>query len=132
MKHDRYLSRVTCKVAVYTPDGNKVLIVEHGDKGNGLPGGHLEADETPDEAMVRELFEELGVKDVPLERKDFWMHHNGKLILGFTGMLDELTQLTLQDSEITKAMWVDVEKIASGEVIARSYDQFICTFQPRD
>lgn len=130
MKHERYLSRVTCKAALYTPDGRKVLIVEHGDKGNGLPGGHLEANETPDETIRRELWEEIGIKDVVLERKDFWVHHNGKLVLGFTGTLDESAAFTLHDGEITKVMWVDVDKIVSGEVPAYSYDKFIGAFQP--
>ena len=128
---DRDHFRVSCKAALYTPDGKKVLIVDHGKKGNGLPGGHLEADETPDATIQRELFEELGLTGIVLERKDFWMHHGGKLILGFIGTLDESTPLTLQHAEINAATWVDVDKIRAGEVAARSYDVFICEFQPR-
>ena len=127
-ERDRF--RVSCKAALYTPDGKKVLIVDHGKKGNGLPGGHLEVNETPDVAMARELFEELGVDDVTLERRDFWMHHGGKLILGFTGTLDESTPFKIQDSEILSVSWVEVMKIANGEIEARSYDEFICRFQP--
>lgn len=45
--------------------GNKILLVEHycfGRRFYILPGGGIEADETPEQAALRELYEECNVK----------------------------------------------------------------------
>lgn len=44
-------------------NNNQVLLVKHKKLGKWIyPGGHLEADETPDECVVREIFEETTLK----------------------------------------------------------------------
>lgn len=46
-----------------------VLIVQHsGHKGWGFPKGHIEKGETPEQAAVREVEEEVGVKAVVKEK----------------------------------------------------------------
>ena len=91
----------------------------------------MEADESPDQAMRRELQEEIGVAGDALERKDFWMHKNGKLILGYAGQLDESTHFTLQEEEVDAAVWVNVDDVISGVIAVPSYSKFICKFQPK-
>jgi 8-oxo-dGTP pyrophosphatase MutT (NUDIX family) len=50
-------------VAVFVVWEGKVLLHLHRKLGMWLPsGGHIERDELPDEAAVREVFEETGVK----------------------------------------------------------------------
>lgn len=122
---DRYMNRVSCKAALYTPDRTKVLIVESLPGKFALPGGHMEEDETPDEAMRRELFEELGLEDVTLQHKDFWMHKSGKLVLGFVGELSEQTKLVIQEEEILRTHWVLLDDIESRAVDVRSYHDFV-------
>jgi 8-oxo-dGTP pyrophosphatase MutT (NUDIX family) len=56
------------------PDEPKVLLIYH-KKLDGwyAPGGHIELHETPDEALVREVYEETGLtigKDVVLKQPD--------------------------------------------------------------
>ena len=41
---------------------SEVLFVEHPERGWEIPGGHLESGESPEEALLRELFEETGVR----------------------------------------------------------------------
>lgn len=56
-------------------DNSRVLLIHHRKLDKWIPpGGHIEADETPDEALVREMKEELGLdvrilnySDIPLE-----------------------------------------------------------------
>lgn len=39
-------------------EGGRVLFVEHPERGWEIPGGHVEEDESPEEALLRELEEE--------------------------------------------------------------------------
>lgn len=121
----RYRNRISCKAALYTPDRQKVLLVETTPGEYSLPGGHMEQGETPDEAVRRELMEEIGVAPETLHRKDFWLHSGGKLILGFEGELDEETNFVLQPEEVTSARWALVADVVSGEIDLRSYARFI-------
>lgn len=50
---------VTCSF-VLAFDGDKLLLTKLNARGWDIPGGHIEAGETPEEAARRELFEETG------------------------------------------------------------------------
>lgn len=128
---ERYHLRASCKCALYSPDGSKVLLSQYSGDHYGLPGGHIEKDETPDQAISRELQEELGLTNLSLDRKDFWLHDNGRIILGFTGVLDEDTPLTIQREEMSCAVWVSIADIQDKRIKVSSYDDFICKFQPK-
>ena len=62
-------------VAGYIFNNNKLLLIHHNKLDKWLPvGGHIEKDETPDEALLREIKEEtnldveiLNNSDIPLE-----------------------------------------------------------------
>jgi 8-oxo-dGTP pyrophosphatase MutT (NUDIX family) len=85
----------------------------------------MEDNETPDQAMARELQEELGLTNIMLTHRDFWLHDNGKLILGFVGTLDETTPLVYQVEEMRGTKWQSVADIVSGKVVVNSYGEFI-------
>ena len=53
------LKYVTSARAVVT-DGSRVLVVQDPDNRHILPGGRLEFEETPEEALRREVIEETG------------------------------------------------------------------------
>ena len=123
---ERDLLKVTCKVALYNLDKSLVLLVEYGDKGYGLPGGHLGEAEIPEVAVKRELQEELGIEyEGSLTHGDFWRHPDGKIILGFYGQLDHNTLLMAEQGEISHAKWVPILGIQQHKVSAGTYDDFI-------
>lgn len=124
MKH-HFKIPVSCKAALFNQDYTKVLLSEYSSGNYGLPGGHMEDGETPDQAMARELWEELGLKNVELTHGDFLVHHNGKLVLAYTGTIDEATPMRVQVEELRSISWCSVDAIASEEIIVGSYRDFI-------
>ena len=110
---------------MFNPERSKVLLAEYQKDNFGLPGGHLEENETPDEAVRRELREELGVSTKALTRVDFWFHESGKLILGYVGELGEAVELRPDPNELRAARWTSVDDIRQGTITAGTYDKFI-------
>ena len=58
------MARHFCASAlVVNPENNKLLLVKHHLYDKWVqPGGHIEENETPEEAAMREVFEETGIK----------------------------------------------------------------------
>lgn len=116
---------VSVKAAIYSLDRQKVLVMSLQNNLYGLPGGHIEQNEQPDDAMERELFEEIGVRDLVLERKDFFIHGNGRIILAYVTELDHriLVGSTETISEGTP-LWLSMEQFHTLN-IDRGYKQFV-------
>lgn len=130
----RPLHEVSVKAALYSEDGSKVLAAIYADTPErfltGLPGGHVEADEDPDAAIARELYEELGVEALELERRDFWRHTMGKVLLGYVGRLHSDQVFALDPAELTRVEWVDVAAIRDGSFPLDNYREFVTANQP--
>jgi len=66
-------------VAGYIFDSDKVLLVHHKKLGLWLPvGGHIKENETPDEALLREIKEEIGIDVEILSKSDLPIQENVK------------------------------------------------------
>ena len=117
---------VSCKVAIFDETYRHVLVVHYGPHGIGLPGGHLDENEEPDVAMRRELFEELGFAPDELVRKDFFMHEQGKVILGYVGEANINQKFTIDPEEVSAAGWLSLDEIRRGETKLRgTYQEFV-------
>lgn len=98
---------------------------------HGLPGGHLEEGENPDEAVLREISEELGVDlGLKLRRADFWPHENGKIVLGYVGQ-GSFTLPPAPDPSFEFAVWTSLDDLESGKVDAGSYTSFVISNRPK-
>lgn len=58
---DDYLFRISLKAVIYNPEGMLLVVKEHG-LNWGLPGGGMDFGETFQQALARELHEEVGYK----------------------------------------------------------------------
>lgn len=116
---------VSTKAILFNASQDKVLIANYGNGLLGLPGGHIESEETPDAAMKRELQEELGLSGVDLRRFDFGYHRDGKIVLFFAGTISEDARLSVDQAELESADWLDVSEIIDDGAAIGSYTPFI-------
>lgn len=71
-------------VAGYVLNNGKVLLIYHNKLQKWLPvGGHIEKDETPDEALRREIKEELGIEINFLNYPKLKIGNNNEFALPF-------------------------------------------------
>ncbi len=117
-------------VAAVVVKNNKVLLGRHtygGGKGKFIiPGGYLNENESPEEAVKREVFEETSVEIEPgkmigirFNNKDWYVIFEGKYIEG-TAVPD--------GEENDEVVWMDIDKIQERDdvpsltkVIVQSY-----------
>ncbi|MEJ6562950.1 MAG: NUDIX domain-containing protein [Euryarchaeota archaeon] len=115
------LAWVTVRTEACTPmgEGGRVLFVEHPERGWEIPGGHVEAGESPDEAMLRELLEETGLKgEVRSWNKTYypkgWVAH---VVVDST----EDEEWCVADTKVAKvAWWATVPPLTEW-----TYDEFM-------
>lgn len=118
--------RVTTKAVLFDKSRERVLLVIYEEGRSGLPGGHVDYGELPDDAIVREIDEELGIASVGLEHLDFQPHEDGKIVLGYYGIISEDHQIKLSGTdEISNYEWVFADEILTGELSIGSYDKLI-------
>lgn len=81
----------------------------------------MEYNETPEEAINREIFEELGIQNMYLTPSSFIKHRDGKIILFFIGNINEETNLTIDTSEMSNARWTLISDIRTSKVEVLDY-----------
>ncbi len=113
-------------VVITTPDRQLLLVQQPYADGWLLPGGLLDADETPADAANREIREELGlelaVDGHPIAVQTPWRRHYNFL---FTAQIDHVAPAALlgHTPEISDAAWFDLD--ALPEDLAEFTDEFL-------
>lgn len=141
-EHSRHF---TASAVIFDPRTERVLLIDH--KASGLrqfPGGHVDPDETGDEAAIREIREETGVEafvwspalptvpgaarvhPVPFMTVEFAAppkphkgepaHHHIDLL--YTATADSAAPVTHQAAEVDGAHWVPLSDLATAAVRA--------------
>jgi ADP-ribose pyrophosphatase YjhB (NUDIX family) len=98
------------------------LIARHDRRGRlvwSLPKGHVEAGETPQDAAVREVEEETGIRGrviAPLGTIDFWFvaeqRRVHKTVHHFL-LVAEGGELSDADIEVVEVAWFDLDEVAA-------------------
>lgn len=107
---------------------NKVIIVfQNKTKTWALPKGHIDGDETEEQAAIREIWEEAGVEDLSFikklgsysrgSKKDINVKKNIS-ILHFTTNQEDLKPI---DAENPIAKWVDINEV--GKILSYIEDR---------
>lgn len=123
---------VSTKAAIYSADLKTVLIMRY-PRRSGLPGGHLEVGETPDQAIVREIMEELGVEIDNLKRTDFFLRNDKpgrSVILGYVGVADSQIELKPTHPKFEYGEWVARDEVSATDM-NEGYKQLILENWPK-
>jgi 8-oxo-dGTP pyrophosphatase MutT (NUDIX family) len=84
-----------------------------------LPKGHIEAGETPEEAAIREIFEETGITGTILASLgtiDFWFMADEKRIhktVHHFVLEAQDVELSDADAEVTEVAWVPLDEVVA-------------------
>lgn len=116
---------VSVKLVMYSHDKKRVLVMRYPTR-SGLPGGHLDAKETPDQALERELREELGITVKDFKRVDFFLRgrRGNSVILGYIAIAPKDIELDPPRPHKEYGEWVTPDQLASLN-IAENYKTFI-------
>ena len=112
MCEKHFVGKVALK-AVLEHEGKVLLLRDPREKQEiwEIPGGRMNVGEVPEEALQRELKEELGVECEVHEVvyvAQFWQHSDNAqaLMIAFRATLvDQTASLTLQPSEVAEVVW---------------------------
>ena len=127
----QYMARtrhtVSAKVMLLNEAGDKVLMTIMHRGRYGLPGGHIDGAESPDEALVRELHEELGLRKGDYENIEphTFFRAGTRLILLYIGTLKSSAIITPDIKEITDTAWVSLGDVESGKIPHNTYSGYI-------
>ena len=97
-----------------------------------LPGGFIEMGETPNQAAIRELQEEIGITVNALELLDIGTHLNGYygdvLIIGFEAGVSVEQSLTPGD-DVSEAVWFPLDE--RPRMIFRIHEEFVSKWRKK-
>ena len=124
---------VSTKLALYSHDLNSVLIMHYPMRDIfGLPGGHVEAKENPNDTIRRELLEELSLSVENLQRSDFFLREgdHGPIILAFSAIAPLDVSITPTNPKFEYAIWVAKDDVANVKM-SSEYKRFVLEKWPK-
>ncbi|MFQ6010091.1 MAG: NUDIX hydrolase [Candidatus Aenigmatarchaeota archaeon] len=69
-------------IGAYVINNDRILLVHHAKLDKWLPpGGHIEANETPDEAILREIKEETGIDAEFIQKEEIPKDKNDSIVI---------------------------------------------------
>ncbi|MCP4592757.1 MAG: NUDIX domain-containing protein [bacterium] len=90
-----------------------------------FPGGGIEADETPGEAIVREVREEVGLVVTADEQLWEWRRGDGRLTLYWWRIHSPRGILRLNAAEVDAARWMSEREVRTHPLVLRNNVVFL-------
>ena len=99
----------------------------------GLPGGHVDANEYPDETIARELMEELAITVEAPKRKDFFLRgdRGTSIILAYTAVAPKAIEVNPTDPDQEIGIWMTRDEVVALPNLSPAYKQFIIENWPQ-
>ncbi|GHU82341.1 NADH pyrophosphatase [Clostridia bacterium] len=106
-------------VIVALTNGDEILLTQYANrqyKKEALIAGFIEIGETPEEAVKREIMEEVGLKakNITYFKSQPW-GYSQSLLLGFFAQLDGESKVKIDKQELATAFWVNREDLNTPE-----------------
>lgn len=98
---------------ILTDEAGRIWLQRHrfwGSKPWGLPGGHLDHNETPQQAIVREIKEELSAEVIIHSIMDIQLYHARGLVVYFIGRLSSPIG-QIDATEVIEADYYDLSQL---------------------
>ena len=91
-----------CLALVTRKTDDAILLVKHPQRGWELPGGHCETDESPEETLMRELFEETGLSG---SLKSWNRDYYSDGLVGWVEVDDNRSSWNSVDQKVSEVRW---------------------------
>ena len=108
---------------------DKYLLEQATDRNNykwAIPGGHVLSGETPEEALEREIKEELGISNLNYKKLDTIKFPYNSYIFNifFSNTFIDIATLVLQPNEVIQVKWYskkEILELIENDMIPRGY-----------
>ena len=81
-----------------------------------FPGGKIDGKESPRDAAIREVEEELGINNIEIVKElDLSIRHDGTLIHSFLGIIEDINKMKISESEVDHVFLVPLEYLLTNK-----------------
>ncbi len=131
--HKHYIGKITLK-AIIEKDGKILICRGGGDDTWEFPGGRLNEGESPEEGVIREVKEELGltvgIEKIVYACRSFQAKANiWQVLIAYECSLDGSDNIKMDLEEITDVRWVskeELKEVAIYDDCSQVIDKYLC------
>ncbi len=98
-------------MVIFNPDKDKILLIQqYGRKSNILVAGYINKGETPQQALQREIKEEVNLNAVSWDYNDSMYFEKTETLMHNFVVVTDSEDFTLKENEVDKAQWFSIKE----------------------